>query len=138
MTAKQKKYKKNILEQITFQNMNEKLIEVVPELKECYKKELKWWGNEKPPVHVLYANLLNMYLMKLLESGNKEEILKRIFGFLEILANNKEKHVQEVVTVTVCEKLLDDKGLLKKARKYMGQKTLYFSKEIEKFWYGQK
>ena len=138
MATKQKKSKKDILERITYENMNEKLIEAVPELKEGYKKALKWWGDEKPPVHALYGDLLNPYLLRLLKSGNNEKLLKRIFGFLEILANNKEKLVREVVTVTVCERLLNDKGILKKGREYMGPETLESSKAIEKFWYDHK
>lgn len=52
---------------------------------------------------------------------------------MEKLANNEDIKVQEVVAVTVCERLGDRPELLKKARNYMGDTTLRFSQEVEKF-----
>ena len=119
---------------ITFENMAEKLIEVVPELRCQYESELEWWGDEQPGAHIIFGDVLNPYLICLLESGNQEAILARIFTFLEQLANHEDTRVQEVVAVTVCERLGDDPKCLENARRYMGNKTLSLSHEIEVFW----
>jgi hypothetical protein len=119
---------------ITFENMAEKLIEVVPELRCQYESELEWWGDEQPGAHIIFGDVLNPYLICLLESGNQEAILARIFAFLEELASHEDTRVQEVVAVTVCERLGDDSKVIEKARRYMGNKTLSLSNEIEAFW----
>ncbi len=119
---------------ITFENMAEKLIEVVPELRCQYESELEWWGDEQPGTHIIFGDVLNPYLICLLESGNQEAIMVRIFAFLEELASHEDTRVQEVVAVTVCERLGDDSKVIEKARRYMGKKTLSLSNEIEDFW----
>jgi hypothetical protein len=39
-----------------------------------------------------------------------------------------------LLTVTILERIGDDKEMLKKAHKYMGKETRKASDEIEKFW----
>jgi hypothetical protein len=116
--------------------MSEKLVEAIPELKAGYEEELKWWGKEEAGAHNIYGDLLNPYLLSSLKSEprsqTQEDILKRVFAFLEELANHDDPHVQEVVAVTVLERLYGA-GLLEKARRYMGPATLQMSKEIEEW-----
>jgi hypothetical protein len=52
----------------------------------------------------------------------------------ELLAHHDDVHMQELVAVTVCERLGDGRELLQKARKFMGPRTRQFSKEVEDFW----
>ena len=118
---------------ISYSNLSDKLVEIVPELLPQYQKELEWWGGEEPGAHNVYGDVLNPYLITLLKSAPKkdnEEVLRRIFGFLELLSNHPDVHVPEVVGVTVLEVLLGA-GLLETSRRYMGPATLQMSKEIE-------
>ncbi len=121
------------MSELKFENIGEKLVEVVPELRQSYELELELWGNEQPGPHIIFGDLLNPYLISLLESHN-QPILKQIFTFLEQLANHEDIKVQEVVAVTVCERLGDNPEWLLKARQYMDKTTLRFSDEIEAFW----
>lgn len=125
------------MEQITFENMGERLIETVPELRSTYETEADWWGDEKPGPHIVFGDVFNPYLISLLKSCVNHEKLRQIFAFLEMLANHEDVRIQEVVAVTVCERLGANKECLTKARKYMGPTTLRFSKEIEHFWAGK-
>lgn len=122
------------MSEITFEKLTERLLEVVPELQPQYESELEWWGDEQPGTHIIFGDVLNPYLISVLKLGKHGENLQGIFTFLEKLANHEDLDVQEVVAVTVCERLGDDPELLKKARKYMGETTLRFSQEIEQFW----
>lgn len=110
------------------------LLVKLPQLQPQYESELEWWGDEQPGAHIIFGDVLNPYLISLLKLGKHEENLQVIFTFLEKLANHEDLDVQEVVAVTVCERLGDDPELLKKARKYMGETTLRFSQEIEEFY----
>lgn len=121
------------MSEITFENVSEKLVEAIPELKPAYEKELEWWHGEEAGAHNIYAEVLNQYLISLLQSEanpETEESLRRIFKFLEELSNHQDVRVQEVVAVTVIERLYGA-DLLEKARRYIGPATLQMSREIE-------
>ena len=124
--------------EITLDNLGEQLVTAIPELRSQYESELEWWGDEQPGAHIIFGDILNPYLISLLELGDRENTIKRIFAFLEQLANYEDSQIQEVVTVTVCERLGDRKDLLAKARQYMGNNTLRLSHQIEEFWGREK
>lgn len=121
----------NSMDAITYDNLGEKLVEALPELRSAYEAELREWVSDKPGPHVIYGDVLNPHLLALLESGGSEETLCRIFAFLERLANHEDVHVQEVVAVTVVARLLGNKALLNRARQCMGAATLRISHEME-------
>lgn len=121
---------------IAFDNLATHLVAAVPELRSQYESELEWWGAE-PGAHIVFGDLLDPYLISLLEANARPQI-ERIFAFLEELANHEDIRVQEVVAVTVCERLGDKAEWLTLARQYMGKKTLRFSQEIEEFWGREK
>ena len=125
-------YKK--FDDISYDNMAEVLIEVVPELLKEYEAEREWWRDVLPPPHVIYGDLLNPYIAVMLGAGEQEEILRRIFGLVETLAKHEDRRVRDVVAVTVCEYLGGNKGLLAQARKYMGPSTRRLSWDIQAFW----
>lgn len=120
---------------ITYENVSDALAEYLPELREAYEAELKWWGDERPGPHVVYGDILNPYLNQLLRS-DQEAALQHVFAFLEMLALSEDRRVQEIVAVTVCEHLGNDDELLRRARRYMGPATLKHSDDVEKFWKG--
>lgn len=125
---------------VTYDRLSNELIKVAPELRAQYEEELRWWGDETPGPHIIYGDVLNPYLISLLEADDEsnEEVLRRIYGFLEALANHDDERVQEVVAVTVCERLGASKELLERAHRYMGPKTRQLSDEIEAFWRGER
>ena len=75
--------------------------------------------------------------MDLLSTENQHDLKKRIFRFLEEMANSEDKEVQNVLIVTVLERLGDSEGIFFEAKKYMGEKTNEFSTEIEN-WLGRR
>jgi hypothetical protein len=113
----------------TYDDLSAKLIDVLPELKERVDSLFREWGPDRPGQHVVYGDLLNPYVMALLDLGGPDETLQRIFAFLEELSNHPEERVQEVVGVTVCEALVN-RGYLTKAWPYMGKGTRRMVLEI--------
>lgn len=122
------------MDNVRLSNLGDKLVEAVPELQPQYLAELEWWGEDKPGVHIIFGDIFNPYLISLIKSDSQQETLIHIFYFLEKLANHENEQIQEVVAVTVCERLGDESEILMKARQYMGRKTLEMSYEIERFW----
>ena len=119
---------------VTYENMNQRLVEVLPERQEAYEGLLEWWGDEEPGQHVVYGDLINPWLFDLLDEPIDEELFGRIFGLMEELANHEERHVREVVVVTILEYLLHDDAKHERARAYMGPTTLNYSRQVEKHW----
>lgn len=86
--------------------LHEKLVEAIPELEKAYKEELEDW-DEFPGNHNILGNVLNPFLVELLEQPNKQNLKQRIFAFLELMALSEDVKVQEVLSVTVLERLGD-------------------------------
>ena len=117
------------MENIKYHEMGEKLSEHFPGLRSKYIAMMEDWGEEKPGQHIIYAEILNPHMDKLLEEKGSEKKLEEIFDFLERLSNNKEERIQEVVVVTVLEHF--DWETLYKLRIYMGPTTLHSLSEME-------
>jgi hypothetical protein len=122
------------MSQIHYDNVVEALMEAVPELRVGYEAECRQGGDEPPGPHVIFGDVLNPYLLNLLSSDRQDAALRQVFQFLEHLANHEDIHIQELVAVTVCERLGDDLKILHRAYKYMGARTRQFSDEVEVFW----
>jgi hypothetical protein len=120
--------------EIDYTNVAEALVEAVPDLRGRYEEEHRWWGDEKPGPHIIFGDVLTPYLIDLLDSERQEGKLRQVFAFLELLASHADIHIQELVAVTVCERLGDCQEHLRKAYKFMGPRTRRFSEEVEAFW----
>jgi hypothetical protein len=119
---------------ITYDQLNDVLIEVVPELGESYRALRNEWVGETPGPHVVYGDMLNPFIVEMLSAPvENHALLVRVFGLLERLASHPDVKVQEVVQMTVCERL-GQEPLLATARTFMGPSTLQLSHEIETFW----
>jgi len=117
---------------LTYEKLDTELLMVLPELRERYKEESRWWKGEHPGQHIIFGDLLNPFLIVLLERGGDHALLKRAFAFLEKMAKSQDIRVVNVVAVTVCERLGDNPTWLAKARNYMGPCTTRLSIEVEK------
>jgi hypothetical protein len=121
--------------EVTYEQLGDRLVEVLPELAPGYQAMLEHWGDDKPGPHIVYGDLLSPWLFQMLETCEEAETLKAIFGLMEELAHNSDRHVVEVVQMTVLEYLLHDDERMNRAREsYMGPRTLELSYEIERFW----
>lgn len=116
------------------QNLINRLLDAVPELRPGYDVVLKHWDGEQPGLHNVLGELLNPHIEELLEGSASNAQLVKVFGFVEELARHAEQHVQEVAGVTVVENLLRNKRWLARAREYMGPFTLAISNEMERDW----
>ncbi|MGG4128766.1 hypothetical protein ABEW19_10865 [Paenibacillus illinoisensis] len=111
---------------------------LLPVLNNLYIKELNelWKEEGEVPPHVAFGNILNPYLINLLQvnhelTKSEEKLLLIIFGFIEQMALSNDEDVRNVVSVTVMARLGDNTTVLTNALKYIGEQTKVFSKEIE-------
>jgi hypothetical protein len=100
---------------------NEALVLRLPELRASYDEVTASWGEEMGP-HIIYNEILNPYLTRLLESDDEasEVDLRRVFGVLEELLVGDDTYAADAVATTVGEYLESDRELLQRARLFMG------------------
>ena len=115
-------------------NLSKELIVCIPELSYIYEKELELWDGEDPGAHNIFGDVLNPFLIEALHKNVKEELLEKVFAFLERMAKSDDVLVQEVLGCTVLERIGDDKAILQKAKKYMKEETRRISEQIENGW----
>ena len=122
----------------TYDRLDRQLVSAMPELADRYDALLRAWGDEAPGPHVVFGDVLNPFLLGLLASEESAAphatTLRRVFAFLERLAQDGDPRVQEIVWATVCERLGDDPDVLARGRRYMGEATRRLSHEAEAFW----
>lgn len=61
-------------------------------------------------------------------------VLQKLFSLFEMMATQGNDDVENILCVTILERLGDDRKVLNTARKYMGKETRKLSDETEKGW----
>ncbi len=117
-------------EDIHYEALSSVMVQTIPAVKAAYEKELAWWKEGKPGQHIIFNDILFPYVASLLKEGGQDQELRRIFEFLERLANHPDEHVPEVVHNSICEPLCCDEAALQKARKFMGPTMVKFCQMI--------
>lgn len=116
---------------LAYSDLNDRLVEMLPELKDALAHERAWYEDEEPGCHVIYGDYLNPLLAESLTSEGHEPLLHRAFSLLEELSSSDDYRVREVVTDTICEYIVDRPTLYSPAKLFMGAKTADLCKSTE-------
>jgi hypothetical protein len=111
------------LNTINYDELINKALEVMPEIKADFEKEAPHWTDEKMGPYNLFDIILMPRVMSLLNGEGRDEELRRCFDFFEALANHPNKDIADVIGVGVCEELCSHEVELQRAVKFMGAKT---------------
>jgi hypothetical protein len=118
---------------LTYDNMNDWLVPLVPERRETYERLVELYEGDPVGPHVAYEDVLNPYLIALLNEGGHEARLASIFAFIEELAQHGDERVTNVVEVSTVEGILCG-GLtgdaLERAIALMGPTTRTIAREM--------
>lgn len=93
----------------------------------------EWWGADEPGLHIVVGDVLAPQIIRAAESGD-DASLQSLCVFMERMATSSDERVRNALTVSLLERLGDDRERLDRARTAMGPKTLALSREIEGFW----
>jgi hypothetical protein len=108
---------------ITYETMTAALVEELPELKPIYDRELERWEEEMGQ-HVMYRYVMYSAIeAELKDAHPNENLLRKIFDFLELLADHSDMRVRAVAQESVCGKICSDEVVLQKALRFMGKRT---------------
>lgn len=121
-----------------YDSLIEDIFDTIPELREEYNSKAEnELIDEETGVHIVFGLIIVPYLIELLKSENdqyNDEMLKKIFEFLEEMAKSDDVLVQEVLEFTIIERIIDEgKEVLNNAYKFMLDETKKSSIEVEKF-----
>ena len=104
---------------LTYEKINEVLLEAFPEFKAKYDYEMNTYDCYKPGPHVLYGNVFNRTVSELLEKDNDKALIRRIFDFYEEMAQSQDIEINNLLQVTLLEYLWDEKKIYERACAYM-------------------
>ncbi|MCY3623706.1 MAG: hypothetical protein OXH68_18610 [Gammaproteobacteria bacterium] len=122
---------------LRYEDLGAKMVEEFPELEDAYRKELEWWSPDEPGPHVVYGNLLNPYIIRLLESEDSPETVQRAFDLVETLLAHEDVYVQQVAMVTVLEELQGKPEWLRLMKPHAGPLARQAVRELAQFWRGE-
>jgi hypothetical protein len=109
---------------LTYENVSDALLSVVPELQDRYKRELSWWqGPEPPGQYMVFGFVAKPAVRELLSSNTEPALLRRIFDFFEEMARSSDIQVPNLLQIEIFEWLVGDPAGLATAWKFMGPKT---------------
>ena len=104
---------------MTTKEMNLKLINTFPEMIQTYHNEVDWQEGDDTGSHVVYGDVLEPYIERLILEKNKQK-LKDVFSFLESLLALKEQYIDEVISFSVIEKMIDKSDSIIYCKPLMG------------------
>lgn len=98
-------------------------LEMLPEIRSSFAKEAAHWTEEKMGPYNLFDIILMPRAIELLNGNGREDELRRMFDFFEMLASHPSVEIRNVIGVGVCEELCCHEAALQKAVKFMGPRT---------------
>lgn len=86
-----------------------------------YEKHIR--DNKKRLDTIVIEDILMPKLINLLEKGEDDDLLMKIFDYFEEIASCDDAYLLNIFSITVLEMLGNDRYILKSAQKYMGERT---------------
>ena len=116
--------------QLAYGDIRDALFSAFPELLERlwstfgseYDLE-KGTPEETPEAYPVFEDVVKKVTFELLESGQNEALLTRLFVFFESMAKSPDKDVRDLLTIAILESLVYQSESLRRAWKYMGFKS---------------
>ena len=105
---------------LTYTTINTELCDRLPEIASEAAHIHSCYGDPRVKTEVFYFSAFNKTLVHLLKDATpNEELLWRMFRFMEEMAQSTDTDIRQLLQVTVLEKLWDDTATLRRAEKRM-------------------
>lgn len=93
---------------MTYDNLFENFKEKIPEGMKFYEKKMKECSvDETDGKHVIFAMVIVPYIFHVVQN-KEEEIIKKVFCFLEEMAICEDAEVENVLYVTILEDIVNE------------------------------
>ena len=115
---------------MTSKELNLKVIEYFPQIKDIYYEETSWQDGNETGSHIVFGDVLTPFIKKQLNECNLS-LAKQIFEFIENILNLDDKYANEVIAFSVLESLIFDEEITRdKYIQFCKVKTLKMIEEI--------
>lgn len=88
---------------------------------------------ETPEAYPVFEDVLKHAVLELLDSGADDQLLARMFAFLEEMANSDDSNVTDLLGISILEPLTFDRVRVRRAWGYMGKKTRILARETARY-----
>ena len=111
------------------QDFFDKMKELLPSTSQEYDESIKLNGEILETV--IIEDVFMPEILKLLSEDKEIKILQAIFAYIEKVVN-EDKHLRDILSITMMEILGNDKIILETARKYLGSTSMKLQLEADK------
>ena len=106
------------------------MLDFFPSTKEEYRKNTKEYYEGLDTV--IIEDIFMPELINILGRNENIELIRKIFKYFEEVSCYGDDYLINIFSITVLEKLGDDREILEIARQYMGTKTTLFQIEADR------
>lgn len=89
---------------MTSKELNERLLQAVPELKESFDEFTSWQEGLETGSHTVFENLVVPFSIDIIEN-EKDDIIERLFKLIEEMVTSRDEYAEEVVQLSFLEPL---------------------------------
>lgn len=117
---------------ISWDTVSECFVQAFPSLSRRYQELLDDWETDVPGQTIVFDDIVSPYLLDLLRSpDSNDDQLKAMFSFFEAMAIHEDRHVRDLLSVTICEQIVNaGQNMYDVAYPLMGPATRHMLDEI--------
>lgn len=97
--------------------LNLKLLELLPEIRERYEDEVSWQEGDATGSHTVFSDVLFPYVMDNLDDV---EVTKKVFCVIEKILELHDEYADEVIALSVLENLFYEQESIYRFEEYLG------------------
>ena len=94
---------------MTSKELNEKLLQAIPELKVSFNDFTSWQEGIETGSHTIFENIVVPFSIDIIEN-EKDDVIGRLFKLVEEMIVSKDEYAQEVVQLSFLEPLKAEHG----------------------------
>lgn len=110
--------------------MNLELINKFPELKGAYMEEVNWQEGDETGSHTVYGDVFMPYIEYNIEKKNDKKLI-RICDFIEYILEKEQKYMENVISLSILERIIDNERNLKYFSRFASKKTLVLIENMQ-------
>ena len=121
---------------LVYKDIEKILLSRFPELKERMQEV---FGSsyvlevETPQAYPVFEDVLQGFLLELIDDGRNVALTQRIFDFLEEMANSTDSNVADLLGIAILEPLVFRRESVRRAWPYMGERTKELARTTARF-----
>lgn len=117
---------------ITYASLTRTFLDAVPELRPIVEGRLAEGWFDEWSCHLVFGIAISPHMISLLETGEQPETVRRVLAFVERMFCEGDEDVRWVARISFLVDLGEHPGLLERARRDMGERTLMVSLDVER------